>query len=106
MWKTRTVLPVGMDFVVIITSAVRLRTTNVSMKTPTMATNPCSTGWSTLATACACGVEPIPASLEKRPRATPFVSASLIVAPTAPPAMEDGLNAPTMIAWNAYGMFL
>ena len=38
------VLPVGIDFVVMITRAVRFRTMNVSINTPTMATNPCSTG--------------------------------------------------------------
>ena len=44
---------VGIDCVVIITSAVRFRITKVSMNTPIIATNPCSTGCSTFATACA-----------------------------------------------------
>lgn len=47
------VSPVGIDYVVIITSAVRFRITKVSMNTPIIATNPCSTGCSTFATACA-----------------------------------------------------
>ena len=41
------------NYVVIITSAVRFRITKVSMNTPIIATNPCSTGCSTFATACA-----------------------------------------------------
>ena len=45
--------PVGIECVVIITRAVRFRITNVSINTPIIATNPCSTGWSTFATACA-----------------------------------------------------
>ena len=51
------VRPVVLEPVVIITSAVRLRITNVSMNTPIIATKPCSTGCFTFATACACGVE-------------------------------------------------
>ena len=53
------------------TSALRERTTKVSMNTPIMATTPCSWGSFTLARAWAWGVEPMPASLEKRPRFAP-----------------------------------
>ena len=88
----------------VVLDAVRLRITNVSMNTPIIATKPCSTGWFTFATACACGVEPIPASLEKRPLATPFCTASFKVAPIAPPATAAGLNAPTIMSWNAAGI--
>ena len=95
------VFPVGIDFVVNITSAVRFNTINVSINTPVIATNPCSTGWSTFATACACGVDPIPASLENNPLATPFVRASFTVAPAAPPTTELGENAPIKIDANA-----
>ena len=56
---------------VIITRAVMVRTTKVSMNTQIMATMPWSWGFSTLAMAWAWGVEPMPASLENRPRATP-----------------------------------
>ena len=38
------VFPLGIDYVVRITSAVRFSTTNVSINTPAIATNPCSTG--------------------------------------------------------------
>ena len=53
-----------------ITRAVMVSTTKVSTKTPIIATSPCSSGSFTSAMAWACGVEPIPASLEKRPRAS------------------------------------
>ena len=46
-------------------------TTMVSIKVPVMDTNAWRTGWSVLAAAAAMGAEPIPASLEKTPRATP-----------------------------------
>ena len=55
----------------ITTNAVIVSTMNVSMNTPTIATTPCSCGSFTLAIACACGVLPIPASLENRPRFAP-----------------------------------
>ena len=54
-----------------------VRTTNVSMNTPIIATVPCSCGLLTLASACACGVEPIPASFENRPRLAPWLMAVL-----------------------------
>ena len=61
---------------------------------------------STLAIACACGVEPIPASLEKRPLDTPLLIASLTTIPPAPPAIAAGLNAQVKIEANAPGTFL
>ena len=51
--------------------AVIVMIMNVVMNTPMMATNPCSAGCWTFACAWACGVEPIPASFAKSPRATP-----------------------------------
>lgn len=51
--------------------AVAEQTSKVSTKTPIMATKPCRAGWRTSAVAWALGVEPMPASLEKSPRATP-----------------------------------
>ena len=38
------VFPVGLDFVVRLTHALRFNTINVSINTPAIATNPCSTG--------------------------------------------------------------
>ena len=67
-------VPVMPEFhtpVITMTRAVQVSTTKVSMNTPIMAIMPWSSGWATLASAWAWGVEPIPASLEKRPRATP-----------------------------------
>jgi hypothetical protein len=61
----------SMELVTKMTKAVIFSTIKVSTKTPTMATKPCWAGYFTLATAWACGVEPMPASLENRPRATP-----------------------------------
>ena len=52
-------------------NAVAVHTKMVSINTPTNAAMPCSAGCATLAVACACGVEPMPASLENKPRATP-----------------------------------
>ena len=63
--------PVPSAPVVRMTSAVMVSTTKVSMNTPIMATTPCSQGCSTLASAWAWGVEPMPASFENKPRATP-----------------------------------
>ena len=51
-------------------------------------------------------MDPIPASLENNPLATPFVSANFTVAPAAPPTTDCGANAPTKIDANAYGIFL
>ena len=84
-----------------ITRAVMFSTTKVSMNTPTMPIRPCSAGIRTLATAWAWGVEPIPASLEKRPRAMPYRMAWRMVAPMMPPVAAAGLKAPTKMALNA-----
>ena len=65
------VMPSGIRPEVISTRAVRVRMTKVSTNTPMMASAPWSCGCLTLASAWACGVEPRPASLENRPRATP-----------------------------------
>ena len=48
-----------------------------------------------MAIAWACGVEPIPASLENRPLETPYLIAFLTVIPAAPPRTALGLKAPT-----------
>ena len=92
-----------------ITRAVMFSTTKVSMNTATMPMSPCSAGMRTLATAWAWGVEPIPASLEKRPRAMPYRMACRTVAPMTPPVAAAGSKAPTKMdrmagrispAWN------
>ena len=55
--------------------------TMVSVNTLRACISPCFTGWETVAVAAALGAEPIPASLENKPRLTPC----MIVAPSPPP---------------------
>ena len=77
-----------------ITSAVMVQITMVSMKGPSIATRPSRTGSSTLAVECAMAADPCPASLENSPRLSPHVKVIQIVAPAAdPPTMLVGLNA-------------
>ena len=56
--------------------AVQLQITMVSMNTPKAWNRPALTGWLTSEAAAAQGAEPLPASLENRPRCTPFISAA------------------------------
>ena len=51
--------------------AVQLQMTMVSVNTLRACISPCFTGWETVAVAAALGAEPIPASLENKPRLTP-----------------------------------
>ena len=44
--------------------AVAVQISRVSMKTESICTRPCFTGWDTSAAAAALGAEPMPASLE------------------------------------------
>ena len=76
-----------------ITRALRVRTTKVSMNTLIMATTPWSWGSVTLAWAWAWGVEPMPASLENRPRLAPWLMAVFRAAPKPPPMMAWGSKA-------------
>ena len=87
--------PVDMAPVVSTENTVRFRITNVSMNTLIIAESPCSCGFFAAALAWACGVEPIPASLEIYARATPYRMACLTVIAAAPPTMADGFIAPT-----------
>ena len=76
----------------------------VSTKTPIMATTPCSCGFFTSARAWACGVDPIPASLENRPRFAPWLIAA-IIPKVAPPTVASGLNAHSKMRANVAGRF-
>ena len=87
----------------IITKPVIVQTTSVSIKVPSIATRPCSTGSFVLAAACAIGALPSPASLENIPRATPKRIAAQTVAPAKPPAAEAPLNALSMMVASAPG---
>jgi len=66
------------------TKAVAVHTKIVSINTAIIAESPCCTGCSTSATAWEFGVEPIPASFEKSPLATPYLTACFTPMPAAP----------------------
>ena len=73
------------DIRIITPVAVQIRM--VSMNTPSACTKPCDDGWCGLgmATAAMLGAEPMPASLENRPRLTPLSMAAAML-PITPPA--------------------
>ncbi|MNJ73724.1 hypothetical protein D3C77_705600 [compost metagenome] len=66
--------------------AVAVQISRVSMNTPKACTKPCEDGWWGLgvATAAMFGAEPMPASLENKPRLTP-----LSKAPATPPTADS-----------------
>ena len=72
----------------------------VSMKTPSACTNPWLDGWcgTGVAAAAMFGAEPIPASLEKSPRFTPFSIAAATPPATPPPTSAKPSALPTMCA--------
>ena len=69
------------------------------MKTDSICTRPCLTGWDTSAVAAAFGAEPIPASLEYRPRLTPSIRQE----PVKPPKIAEKLNASEKMLANTVG---
>ena len=79
--------------------AVAVHTSRVSIKTDSICTRPCLTGWDTSAAAAALGAEPTPASLEYSPRLMPSISAE----PAKPPKMARKSKAPAMILLNTWG---
>ena len=79
---------------------------NVSIKSPIIATTPCSCGILTFAMACACGVDPIPASFEKRPLFAPWLMAVFNAYPALPPITDSGLKAHLNIIANVWGMLV
>ena len=96
-------MPVSMAPVVRMENTVRFRTIKVSTNTLTMAASPCSWGFLAFALAWAWGVDPMPASLENNPLATPKRMASRTVMPRAAPPTAEGLKAPTKIIFRAPG---
>ena len=74
-------------------NAVIEQTRIVSKYTPRACTKPCLAGCDAEAVAAAFGTEPIPASLENRPRCTPMS----MIDPSVPPAIESMLNASVTI---------
>ena len=69
------------------------------MKTDNICTNPCFTGWLTMAEAAAFGAEPIPASLEYRPLRIPYIMAD----PANPAKIALKLNASSKICASTAG---
>ena len=82
--------------------AVQLQITMVSINTPSACTRPTFTGSLSSAAAAAHGAEPEPASLENRPRFTPFMS----TAPKPPAAIWRSPKASAKILANTPGTLL
>ena len=72
---------------------------SVSMYTDRLCTRPCLQGCDTLAVAAALGAEPMPASLEYRPRLMP----SITTEPANPPKMAWKSNAEASTMPNTFG---
>lgn len=87
---------------------VIVHTTIVSQNVPVILIYPCRTGSSVVAAAAVIAAEPIPASLEKTPRATPnlmaFITLAVIV-PATLPAAALGVNAIFTIITTPDGRF-
>ena len=79
--------------------AVQVQMTMVSRMTPKACKRPAFAGWLTFAAAAAQGAEPEPASLENRPRLTPFISAP----PKAPAAACRSPKASSTMRANTPG---
>ena len=74
--------------------------TMVSIKTESICTRPCLTGWDTEALAAALGAEPTPASLEKRPLLMPC----MMQEPVKPPKMARKSKAFVKMSTNIRGI--
>ena len=75
----------------------------VSMKVWVMETRPWRAGWCVLAAAAAMAAEPMPDSLEKMPRATPYWIAMRNVEPAKPPTAPRPVKAPARTMPRAWG---
>ena len=80
-------------------NAVAVQMSRVSRNTDSICTRPCFTGWETSAEAAALGAEPIPASLEYRPRLIPYIRQE----PEKPPKMALKSKALAKMAPNMAG---
>ena len=82
-------------FMMVVTSTrpVMRHTTTVSQKVPVEDTRACRTGLRVWAAEATRGAEPMPDSLENRPRATPKRRAMSRPWPTRPPATAPGVKA-------------
>ena len=63
------------------------------MNTPNICRKPWVAGWSVDAAAAAFGADPMPASLENKPRRTPMVMPCAMVYPAKPAAAGPNPNA-------------
>ncbi len=79
--------------------AEAVQMTIVSMNTENVCTRPCLTGWLTDAEAAALGAEPMPASLENRPRLMPWTT----IEPANPPTTLLKLKASEKIIAKTAG---
>ena len=82
---------------VVSTIPVRAQMMTVSQKGPLEEMSACLTGLRFCAAAEAMAADPRPASLEKRPRATPVLIAAMTAAPAAPPAAASPVKAQSRI---------
>ena len=80
------------------TSAVIVQMTTVSMNGSSSATNPSLTGFGVRAVAWAMAALPRPASFENTARRKP-----MMMTPMIPPATPSGAKAPVQMATNAAG---
>ena len=80
------------------TRAVIVQITTVSMKGSSSATKPSLAGRRVCAVECAMAALPSPASLENTARRKPMT-----MTPSTPPAMPSGAKAPFQMAANAAG---
>ena len=79
--------------VMMMTSAVMVTMTIVSMNGSSSATTPSETGSSVFAAACAIGADPCPASFENSPRRTPHMSVTRNAPTPVPATPAVGLKA-------------
>ena len=88
----------------------QLISTRYEQRSTIITTNVGISGWGRVfgddVAASAIGAEPRPASLEKTPRPTPLVMASLMDMPAAPPVTAAGLKAPLKMEANTPGTAL
>ena len=75
--------------------------TTVSQNVPVLDTNACLTGLRVRAAAATMGAEPMPDSLEKRPRDMPYRAANITDVPAKPPLAACGEKADSTINFMA-----
>ena len=84
-----------------ITIPVKAHITTVSQNVPLAETKACLTGFRVCAEAATIGAEPIPDSLENKPRAIPYRAANIMVLPAKPPPAACGIKAEEKMSFIA-----